>query len=154
MVTFGDWVTSELHKRGYDDNRIREGEDALIAQGRLRKKYLGWLIPGDEEKHLAMVDTVLFVPRHNIWVMGVDCDSKGRADLADDLHQLKWSAITTDKYGLEPYDPSNVEIFDPNCEADKAREANSWVKDADLRQKLIEAAYDNVPHFKRPDLIA
>jgi len=154
MVTFGEWVTSELHKMGYDDNRIREGEEKLTAQSKLRQKYLGWLIPGDRNKYLAMVDTALFVPRHNVWVMGVNCDSKGRADLSDALNQLKFYAVTTDKHGFSPYDPSDIEIFDPIREKDKAIEAKSWVKDEGLRKKLVEAAYDKIPHFKRPEPIA
>ncbi len=152
MTTFKDYVDREISRMGFDEKYIKENAEARRKAGQTnaRISYITRTYPASGGVRYVMAEWVPFVPRSNVFFMGIDSDECGRGQILEDYYQLKYAAIHTDKHGFDALEPDNFEIFDTK---EEAKAANSWVKDAELRRMLIEAARDRVPHFKKPEKI-
>jgi hypothetical protein len=99
-----------------------------------------------ENERVVLAGYIPFIPRSNIFYVGVNNHFSGRGQKIERNAQFKYPCIALDKFGFEFYDPKDVEIFDTE---EQAKKENSWVIDPDLRRKIIEAALFDIPHFKK-----
>ncbi|VVB60672.1 Uncharacterised protein [uncultured archaeon] len=147
MTTFKHYVNREIAKMGFNEKYIKAETESQFKKGAVRHAYVTDIFTSSGSE-FALADFVPFVPRGKVFYLSIESASHGRGDIVENNYALKYVEITTDSYGISRYDPSNVEVFDTTEEAESA---NSWVKDADLRRMLIEAARDKIPHFKKPE---
>lgn len=150
MTTFKDYVEREIAKMGFDEEYIKTNAEERHKAGlsNARISYITNIYPAEGGVKYVMAEQVPFVPRSNVFFLGIDSDAHGRGQILENHRQLKYAVIYTDKYDFAALKPDNFEIFDTK---EEAKAANSWVKDAELRKMLIEAARDNIPHFKKPE---